>query len=258
MFPSSTGNTLLHKLDARTKMLVLTLFSAFVLSEASFLTYFLCLCTLITTIGLLKTPTREFLSLFRIMRYIIMFTFAMHLLFTPAPDETRFIFFHISKKGAINGLLYSLRMVLLVVSAFIFSHTTTPLAVADTLEKLFKPLKMFNISPRDFAMVTLLALRYVPTTIDDAQKLRWAQLSRGGIADKKNFVAKIKNLLPLVVPLFVVAFRRADKLAIALELRGYDSKAMRISLDEIRMSYLDYIIIFISIICFAVYLFIRL
>ena len=135
--------------------------------------------------------------------------------------------------------------------ASLLAWTTTPIAFTDATLWLLKPLARFKVPVRDFSMMMLLALRFVPTLLDDVRELKLAQLSRGASLGKGSPIKRIKSVIPLVVPLFVGAFRRAENTAVALTLRGYRNNSERTSLYPLRFQTSDYLILGISCVIIA-------
>lgn len=196
---------------------------------------------------------KRILKLMWIFRYFLVLTFLIHFLFTPALNEYNWGIFHISLAGVHNGILYSIRVFLLMWSASLFGWVTSPVALGDSLEELLKFLSIFRIPPRDVSMVVVLAMRFIPTMLDDATKIHWAQQARGA-SMKGSIIKRVKKVIPLIIPLFVVAFRRADKLALALQMRGYDPHFPRTRISPQKFTLSDYIVSLCTVICLTIYL----
>ncbi len=237
----------LHSLDPRTKLFLLLAFAGLVLIKACWWNNTAAIIIVIAGTSLSKIGLRCAFKMLWTFRFFLLITFMIHLLFTPGADGYDWKFFHISFAGVENGILFSIRIGLLMWAAALFGWITSPVSLGDALEKLFAFLRFLKISPRDVSMVVLLAMRFIPTMMDDAEKIRWAQLARGSTIEGGVF-HKAQQIVPLVVPLFVSAFRRADKLALALELRGYNPKLPRTRIEELKMRFRDWITIAFSII----------
>jgi len=227
-----------HKLDPRVKLLILFYFAIIVVAFNRWENHLVALLLLIAVTMLSRIGLKRIYRIFRMFRIFIFITFLIHLVFTPGKDGYHWLVFNISFYGAGNGALFSLRIFLLMWAASLFGWVTSPVALGDSLERVFGFLKLIKIPPRDVSMVVLLAMRFVPTMIDDAIKIRWAQLARGGKVEG-SLIARLRQIVPMIIPLFIVAFRRADKLALALEMRGYDPHAPRTRLSPIRFSFAD-------------------
>ena len=244
--------SIIHSLDPRTKILLLILFAGLVLFRADWQNHIIALIILTLATILSRVGIGRAIKILWLFRFFLMITFLIHLLFTPGEGGYDWKFFHLSFAGVHNGFLYSLRIGLLMWSAALFGWVTSPISLADALEKIFSFLKIFKIPPRDVSMVVLLAMRFIPTMMDDAQKIRWAQFARGGVIEGGIF-RKTRQIVPLVVPLFISAFRRADKLALALELRGYNPYTPRTKIKDLNMRGIDVVfIMFFTLLLFFV------
>lgn len=245
MFPTGQyikRESFLHALDPRTKLLILLLSAILILSRASWSNHIVALFALILLTILSKVGFKKILMLIWTFRIFAMITFLIHAFFTRKGDPIfQWGIVHISDIGIENGMLFSMRIMLLFWAAAIFGWTTSPIALADAMEKIFSFVRIFKIPPRDISMIVLLSMRYVPTMMDDAQKIRWAQLARGYEISRKGIFRNIRNIVPAIIPLFIAAFRRADKLALALEMRGYDPNMPRTRLDENIFSWKDWL-----------------
>jgi energy-coupling factor transport system permease protein len=220
----------LHRLDPRAKLLLLTVFVIFLLSGQSFLNHIggVIILTLATILS--KVPFKTVFRFLSGSRFFIWMILIVNLAFTPGRDGYNWWIFGISSEGAANGFLFSLRMIALVWSAALLSWTTSPISVADGFEKIGEPLKKIGIPVRDISTMMLLALRFLPTLLRDYSELKFAQTARGAEFNKGNYYRRIKAIVPLIIPLFIGAFRRADATAIALTVRGYVSDGHRTSL----------------------------
>jgi len=233
----------LHSLDPRTKLFLLFLFAIFIISAGNYWNNSIGLNILVIATVFSRVGFKKIFKLLWMFRLFVVITFLIHQLFTPDASEYHWWIFNISWTGFSNGILYSVRIILLMWAAWLFGWVTSPVALGDSLENLFKFLKYLKIPPRDVSMVVILAMRFIPTIIDDATKIHWAQKARGGAIDG-SILKKVRRIVPMVIPLFVVAFRRADKLAIALQIRGYDPYAKRTRLDSLKFAMNDYLLSF--------------
>ena len=217
------GQSLLHRADPRTKLLfavfyVVVLF--FCKSAASFAFALLYTVLLIALSGL---PLRTVARAVKPLLFVILFTAVINLFWTAG--ETPLVewgFIHIYREGVIFAVFMAVRIVLLVVGmSVILSYTTTPIAMTDGIEALFAPLAKIGLPVHDFAMMMTIALRFIPTLLDETDKIMKAQMARGADFESGNLFARAKAMVPLLVPLFVSAFRRAGDLAMAMESRCY-------------------------------------
>lgn len=231
--------SILHSLDPRTKLFLLFCFAVMVLLKSAWWNHILAFLAIFLATIVSKVGIKKAFALIWTFRLFLLITFTIHFFFTPGDFGFDWGIIHISFAGAQHGALFAIRIGLLMWSAALFGWITSPIALGDALEKIFAFLKIFRIPPRDVSMVVLLAMRFIPTMMDDAQKIHWAQLARGGNISG-GIMKRAKQIVPMVVPLFVSAFRRADKLALALELRGYDPHTKRTRIDPIEMKSRDW------------------
>ena len=230
-----------HSLHPLTKVTLLFLVALFIVLKSSWYNHLLAATILIISTLLSRLTLHRIFALLKTFWIFIALTFLIHLLFTPAPGEIKWAFFHISLNGLNNGLLYSFRVFLLIWAASLFGWTTSPIELGDSMEKILAFAKIFGISPRDIATVFVISMRFIPTLMDDAQKILWAQKARG-IDFSGSIWQKVKNIIPLEVPLFVVAFHRADKLALSLQIRGYSSNAPRTRIFQPEPRTIDFVV----------------
>ncbi|PMQ00996.1 MAG: transporter [Dictyoglomus sp. NZ13-RE01] len=217
------GNSIIHNLDARSKLittfwLVILLF----LIKLNF-SYLLFLAFIIIHIFLSKIPFRYFLRSLKPVYFLVLFTFFIHLFFG---EEQGRVFFkygiiHITENGIKMAIFMSSRLIFLVMITSILTLTTSILDLAHGLEDLLSPLKYVNFPAHEFSMMMTIALRFVPTLLEEADKIIKAQKSRGAEFGRGNLIDQAKSLLPIIIPLFLSAFRRAEELAEAMEARGY-------------------------------------
>lgn len=219
-----------HRLDPRAKVFLLFCFIAFLILTPNFATHISALLILFLTTILAKIPKNFVVKFLYGSRFFFLMALLVNLLFTPGEGGFDWLFLHISLNGARNGLLFGIRIYALIWSAGLFGWTTSPVAMADSFESLAKPLSRIGVPTRDIAMMLLLAMRFLPTLLADANELKLAQMSRGARFNAGNPIQRTKALIPLIVPLFIGAFRRADESAIALQVRGYSSEGERTSL----------------------------
>ena len=175
--------------------------------------------------------------------YIIIFTAVINI-FWMTGDTLLFEigFIHVYLEGIINAVMIVLRIVLLIVATSVFlTYTTTPLALTDALEQLLAPLAKIHVPVHEFSMMMTIALRFIPTLIDETQKIIAAQTARGADFSTGGIVKRAKALIPILIPLFISAFRRADELATAMECRCYTGGEGRTRMNRLRSSYLDYV-----------------
>lgn len=230
------GNSMLHRADPRAKLLFSLLYIVmlfFVKSAAGFAFALLFTVTLVLISGV---PIKVVLRSVRPLAFIIILTAVLNIFWTTG-DTLLFSwgFIHIYLEGIIFALFMALRILLLVVGMSVsLSYTTTPLALTDGIEQLLAPLKKIKVPVHDFAMMMTIAMRFIPTLIEETDKIMDAQKARGADFESGGLVEKAKALIPILIPLFVSAFKRADDLAIAMECRCYRGGEGRTKLKELR------------------------
>ena len=217
------GNSLVHRLDPRAKILLAILYIAAIFLAKSVTAFALLVVSAVTLIGLTGLSPMMILRGMRPLLFIIVFTAVINIFWMTG--ETLLAALgpvKIYLEGIINAILIVLRIVLLIVATSVFlTYTTTPLALTDGLEQLLAPLKKLHVPVHEFSMMMTIALRFIPTLIDETQKIMNAQKARGADFSTGSLIQRAKALIPILIPLFISAFRRADELATAMECRCY-------------------------------------
>jgi energy-coupling factor transport system permease protein len=238
------GNSILHRLDPRAKFIALILFISTVFVLRTFPGYLvlgIVLLALLLTSGL---PLAYFFRGLRPVFYIMIFTVIVHFFMTKGGEVLlRLGPLTVDSAGVYLGLFMVLRIIFLVVSTSLLTLTTSPIALTDGLEYLMRPLKRIGVPAHEIAMMMTIALRFIPTLMEEAEKIMKAQMARGADFESGNVFRRAKSLVPLLVPLFVSAFRRADDLAIAMEARCYRGGEGRTRLRQLRATRRDAIAI---------------
>ena len=234
------GDSVVHRLDPRTKLGLSFAFIVVLFLVKGFLAYlwFAALVVLIAQIA--EIPLKQMLKGLRPLTFIILLTFILHA-FTTRGGVTlwQLGFLRVDSQGLIQGALLVFRLVLLVVATSILTLTTSPIALTDGLEYIMRPGERVGLPAHELAMMMTIALRFIPTLTDEADKIMRAQLARGADFESGGLIQRAKSLLPLLVPLFVSAFRRADELAMAMEARAYRGGKNRTRLKALRYTSLD-------------------
>ena len=234
------GDSFIHRLDPRTKILATIALIAIVFVSQGFsgfllIAAFVLLCALSTRIHL-KFLIRGLKPLF----FIILFTFVLNLFFQTGGNELVHAgFIRITDTGLRMASFMALRLILLVVSSQLLTLTTSPISLTDGLESLFRPLQAVRFPAHEIAMMMSIALRFIPTLMDEADKIMKAQKARGANFETGSLVARAKAMVPLLVPLFVGAFRRAEELALAMDARCYRGGAGRTRMRQLKFGLID-------------------
>ncbi len=228
------GNTVVHRLDPRTKLLLTLVYIVALFLCKWFISYALMAAFLVAAIALSRIRPKALLKGLKPLLIIIVFTAVINLFFTDGTVLVQFWVFRITEEGLVNAFFLVLRIFLLVTGTFLLTYTTSPIALTDGLESLLSPLKKLRFPVHELAMMMSIALRFIPTLIEETDKIISAQKARGADFETGNLLRRAKALVPILVPLFVSAFRRADELATAMECRCYHGGEGRTKLKQLR------------------------
>ncbi len=236
------SNSPVHRLDARVKLLLTLLFVISIFFIKTYFGFMLTLAVLLIVILLARLPIMSVLKSVRGILFIVVFTAVINLFFIKEGE----VLVHsgiimITKTGVHTTVKMVLRLVLLISGASLLSLTTTPVELADGLESLMAPLKLIKVPVRDIAMIMSIALRFIPTLFEETNKIISAQKARGASFDTGNIFARAKALLPVLIPLFVNSFRRADELAFAMDARCYNATDKRTKMKKAKLGIGDLI-----------------
>ena len=246
------GDTLAHRLDPRTKLIATVLYIVAIFLAKGPVAYGLLILTLIVSVRISKVRARVLFRGLKPVLFIIAFTAVLNLFYTPGTVIVQFWIFHITREGVITAIAMMLRISLLIMGTFLLTYTTSPIRLTDGLESLLGPLKKLGVPVHELAMMMSIALRFIPTLIEETDKIMSAQRSRGADFESGNLLQRAKALIPLLVPLFVSAFRRADELATAMECRCYHGGEGRTKLHVLRYEARDYLVLaFYAALCAA-------
>jgi len=235
------GDSFIHKLDPRTKILFTLLFIVCIFVSKGFLCFaligaFACLCMKISKISL-KFIVRGLKPIL----FIVVFTFLLNLFLSSGDDVlVKLGILTITYTGIRNALFMAVRLILLVTCTQLLTLTTSPIQLTDGLERLFTPLKKIGFPAHELAMMMSIALRFIPTLIEETDKITKAQKARGADFETGGVIKRVKAMIPLLIPLFVGAFRRADELAMAMEARCYRGGAGRTKMRPLTYKKVDY------------------
>ena len=237
------GNSLIHRLDPRMKIVLSILYIIAIFLAKGVTSFALLILSAVLLVGLTGLSPAMILRGMRPLLFIIVFTAVINifwmtgdvLLVQLGPVK-------IYLEGIINAILIVVRIVLLIVATSVFlTYTTTPLALTDGLEQLLSPLKKLHVPVHEFSMMMTIALRFIPTLIDETQKIMNAQKARGADFSTGSLLQRAKALIPILIPLFISAFRRADELATAMECRCYTGGEGRTRMNVLRSTAKDWL-----------------
>lgn len=234
------GNTVVHRMDPRAKLIFVVLFIVSLFLADFLVSYGIVLATLVLCVFLSKIRLSVILKGMKPVLVIILITALLNLFYTPGPPIARFWILSVSMEGVWAAFFMILRITMLITCTFLLTYTTSPILLTDAMEKLLSPLKAVKVPVHELSMMMSIALRFIPTLIEETDKIMSAQRARGADFDSGNLMQKAKALIPLLVPLFVSAFRRADELAIAMECRCYHGGEGRTRLRQLRYRGVDF------------------
>ncbi len=230
------GNSIIHRLDPRTKLIALVAFIVVLFSAASWVSYGIVFAFLAVVVALSRIPVKAIVKGLKPLIMILVFTGFLNLLFTPGEKIlVSFWRITITLEGVTRAVFMVARILMLVSGTFLLTYTTSPISLTDGLESLLSPLKKIRLPVHELAMMMCIALRFIPTLIEETDKIMSAQKARGADFENGNLMERVKALIPILVPLFISAFRRADELATAMECRCYQGGDGRTKMKLLRM-----------------------
>ncbi len=233
------GDSWIHRLDPRTKILATMALIALLFLVQSFPGYGFAALYVLAAVYVSKLPPRYVIRGLRPLLVIIILTLTLHIFMTDGRVLWQWGFISITWEGLVRGAMMGTRLVLLVLGTSILTLTTSPIHLTDGIESLLKPGKPIGIPAHELAMMMTIALRFIPTLLEETEKIMKAQMARGADFESGNLLQRAKNLIPLLVPLFISAFRRADDLAVAMEARGYRGGEGRTKFRELQFAVRD-------------------
>lgn len=237
------GSTPVHRMDPRMKLLLTILYIVVLFVADGLISYLAIAAFLVAVIAVSHISPKVVLSGMKPLIIIIAITGILNMFYTPGEGEplVRVWKLTIYKEGIVTAAFMIVRIMLLVCGTFMLTYTTSPLELTDGIESLLKPLEKIRVPAHELAMMMSIALRFIPTLIEEADKIMSAQKARGADFDSGNILKRAKALIPLLVPLFISAFRRADELAVAMECRCYHGGKGRTRMRVLKFHSVDWI-----------------
>ena len=236
------GNSPIHRLDPRTKLIMLVVYIVALFLAKSWVTYALMLLFLVFTIKISTIPPKSIVRGMKPLVMILVFTGVLNLFFTTDGKVlVDFWFITITTGGLQRAVFMMARILMLISGTFLLTYTTSPIALTDGLEALLNPLKAIKVPVHELAMMMCIALRFIPTLIEETDKIMCAQKARGADFESGSLIDRAKALIPILVPLFISAFRRADELATAMECRCYQGGEGRTKMKLLRYHREDFL-----------------
>ena len=236
------GKSPVHLLDPRTKLIMLVVYIVALFLAAGWVSYAVLAAFLVVIIKISTIPPKSIIRGMKPLVMILVFTGILNIFFTTGEGEplVDFWIFTVYAEGLERALFMIVRILMLISATFLLTYTTSPISLTDGLESLMKPLKVIRVPVHELSMMMCIALRFIPTLIEETDKIMSAQKARGADFESGNLMEKAKALIPILVPLFISAFRRADELATAMECRCYQGGEGRTKMKLLRYSLWDY------------------
>ncbi len=252
------GNSIIHRLDPRVKIILTIIFITVLFMANTVISYLVMLFFVIFIISISNIPFKLISKSVQPLFFIVLFTTLINIFYIQGETLLSFKFIVwtliISKQGVFFALFMVVRIVLLIIGTSLLTYTTSPILLTDGIENLLSPLKLLKVPVHEFALMMTIALRFIPTLIEETEKIINAQKARGADFESGGLIKRAKALIPILVPLFVSAFRRAEDLAVAMECRCYRGGEGRTRLKQYFMIFIDYVAIVVLVIIFALIL----
>ena len=245
------GDSVAHRLDPRTKLLMVVLYIVALFSAAWFVSYGLMVLVLAGCIAVSHVPPKSLFRGLKPVLIILVFTGVINLFWTPGETIWHWWILNLTREGILRAIFMVMRITMLIMGTFLMTYTTSPIRLTDGLESLLGPLKKIHLPVHELSMMMSIALRFIPTLIEETDKIMSAQKARGADFESGSILQRAKAMIPLLVPLFISAFRRADELAVAMECRCYHGGKGRTKLHVLRYRGIDYAALALSLIVVA-------
>ena len=251
------GNTVIHRLDPRTKIWMVIFYIVALFTAKWFVSYAVMLVFLIVAVRISKVAVSTILRGMKPLIIIIILTGLLNIFYTQGEPLVKVWIFTITKEGILNAFFMIIRILMLVTGTFLLTYTTSPIALTDALEIMLSPLKKIKVPVHELSMMMCIALRFIPTLIEETDKIISAQKARGADFETGSLIRRAKALIPILVPLFISAFRRADELAVAMECRCYHCGEGRTRMKQLRYGWQDGVTLAIGLLMIVVVVVLR-
>lgn len=233
------GKSIIHRLDPRTKIICTLIFISAVFLAKTYLAYAIIAAFVAFVLAVARLPLKLVYKSIKPLWIIILLTMLVHFFTGKGEVIWSWWLLSVTQEGLDMGIMMSLRLVFLILFSSMLTFTTSPIVLTDGIENLLRPFKRIGVPAHELAMMMTIALRFIPTLLEETDKIMKAQTSRGADFASGNLVKKAKNLVPLLVPLFISAFRRADDLATAMEARCYRGGEGRTRMHVLQLAIRD-------------------
>ncbi len=252
------GNSPIHRLDPRSKLIALVAYIVSLFVAENWLSYGIVFAFLAASVALSKIPVKALLNGMKPLVFVLIFTGLLNLFLTDGETELlSFWVITITLEGVLRAVFMILRILMLISGTFLLTYTTSPISLTDGLESLLGPLKKLRLPVHELAMMMCIALRFIPTLIEETDKIISAQKARGADFESGSLMRRVKALIPILVPLFIGAFRRADELATAMECRCYQGGDGRTKMKLLRYKRVDFVCFFVLLVLLCAVFFLK-
>lgn len=245
------GNSVIHKIDPRVKILLIIAYIVFLFVANNFVSLGFMVLVTVAIVLLTKIPVKMYFNGLKAIMFIILFTSVLNMFYGSGEPIWQWGFLKITLNGISNAVFISIRIVALIFISCVLTYTTSPTDLTDALERLMKPLTVFHIKVHEIAMMMTIALRFVPTLLEETDKIMNAQKARGANMDSGGLIKRVKAMMPVLVPLLVSSFNRAYELAVAMECRCYRGGAGRTRMKVLKAETKDAVAVAVSVFVLA-------
>ena len=247
------GDSFIHKLDPRSKLVFVFLFIAIVFLANNAVTYALLLAFTLVIVLFSRIRLYFLINGLKPILFLLIFTFVLHIFFTKEGDLLwKWQFIEVYEEGLKQGIFISVRFLVLVFITSILTLTTSPISITDGMEVLLNPFKRFKLPVHELALMMSISLRFIPTLMDETDKILKAQMARGSDISSGSIKERLQAVVPLLIPLFVSAFKRAEDLAVAMEVRGYRGGEGRTRYRQLKWDWRDHTVLVLLVIVTAI------
>lgn len=251
------GTSLLHRMDSRVKIVLTLLFMVSTFLCKNYVSLGITVAVAIVLLAVSRIKLKVFIKGLKPILFIVILTTLLNLFYGTGEPIVKIGFIKITQNGINASVFMAMRIIVLVIFGLLLTYTTTPTNITNALESLLKPLTVFKIDVHSFAMTMTIALRFIPTLLEEVEKIMQAQKSRGADMESGGIISRVKAVIPIMIPLFVSSFRRANELEYAMECRCYRGGEGRTKMNVMHMKSLDYLSLAFSVIYLGAIIFLR-
>ena len=245
------GESVVHRMDSRVKIILTVAYIVMLFLSGNPLGLLVGILFLALSYGISGIPYKMILRSLKPVVPIILFTGVLNMFFMDGDPLWQWGFLKITREGVMMAVLMTVRIICLIAGTSLMTYTTSPIALTDAIERLLSPLSRFRLPVHELAMMMTIALRCIPTLIEETDKIMAAQKARGADLETGGLMQRAKALVPILIPLFVSAFRRADELALAMECRCYHGGEGRTRMKQLHLRYYDFAACAVMAVCIA-------